>query len=72
MLTMPCAWQGAHNIGFAVDTPTGLVRVVSNPGALWYPHDDMQVVPNVKNVQNRTIFEVASEVCWLVYQTKLK
>ena len=36
--------KGSHNIGFALDTPNGLI------------------VPNVKNVQQKSIFELAAEL----------
>lgn len=37
-------YRDAHNVGVAMDTPTGLI------------------VPNIKNVEQKTIFEVASEI----------
>ena len=36
--------QAAHNIGFAMDSPDGLI------------------VPNIKNVQDLTVLEIASEM----------
>ena len=36
--------EAAHNIGFAMDTPNGLV------------------VPNIKNVQAMSVFEVAADI----------
>mmetsp|Transcript_1899 Transcript_1899/g.6786 ORF Transcript_1899/g.6786 Transcript_1899/m.6786 type:complete len:531 (-) Transcript_1899:51-1643(-) len=41
-------YKGSHNIGFAMDTPAGLL------------------VPNVKNVQDKSIFEVAAELGRLI------
>ncbi|XP_022097242.1 lipoamide acyltransferase component of branched-chain alpha-keto acid dehydrogenase complex, mitochondrial-like isoform X3 [Acanthaster planci] len=49
-------YKASHNIGFAMDTPQGLL------------------VPNVKNVQARTIFEIAQELNRLMtlgYEGKL-
>jgi 2-oxoisovalerate dehydrogenase E2 component (dihydrolipoyl transacylase) len=37
-------YRGSHNIGFAMDTPQGLI------------------VPNIKNVQNKSILEVAEDL----------
>ncbi|XP_038068337.1 lipoamide acyltransferase component of branched-chain alpha-keto acid dehydrogenase complex, mitochondrial-like isoform X2 [Patiria miniata] len=49
-------YKASHNIGFAMDTPQGLL------------------VPNIKNVQARTVFEIAQELSRLIslgYEGKL-
>lgn len=41
-------YKGSHNIGFAMDTPSGLL------------------VPNVKNIQDKGVFEIAAELGRLI------
>eukprot|EP00758_Cryptobia_borreli_P003835 Tbor_TRINITY_DN4008_c0_g2::TRINITY_DN4008_c0_g2_i1::g.11781::m.11781/K09699/DBT, bkdB; 2-oxoisovalerate dehydrogenase E2 component (dihydrolipoyl transacylase) len=44
--------KGSHNIGFAMDTPNGLI------------------VPNVKNVQDKSLYEIAEAMCAIIENGK--